>query len=71
MAVHMAKRSARCGTFHDGVAVHAERPLMLPYMSRAIGTSHHQQAPATSSSDRAHEPAIADHRALEAVRSAT
>ena len=51
IAVHMAKSSARCAAFHEGVIIHAEAPVMSPYMSRAIGTIHAQQAPATSSSE--------------------
>src|SRR5437773_10524045 len=47
ITVHMAKSSATCCRSHDVVIIHAAGPVIVPYMSRAIGTIHSQQTAVT------------------------
>lgn len=44
ITIHIAQSNRRCTESHLSVIIHADRPVMLPCMSSAIGTIQPQQA---------------------------
>src|SRR5688572_27805024 len=44
IAAHIAHSSSSRGVSHVTVIIHADAPVIGPYMSRAIATTHAQQA---------------------------
>src|SRR5688572_4970661 len=44
MAAHIAHNSTSRGASHVTVIIHADAPVIGPYMSRAMATTHAQQA---------------------------
>lgn len=48
ITIHIATSNSRCARSHVSVIIHADGPIIEPYMSRAIGTIHAQQASVTS-----------------------